>query len=84
MSNLIKVCPDPGCGAVYHNCKVEDKKCKDCGGSIKMINQETHKRKFADWFWQYDYQTMEYLRPNYHHQTARPHDGIQLHDELLP
>ena len=32
---LIKVCPDPGCEAVYHNCAKKQTKCIDCGGNIK-------------------------------------------------
>jgi hypothetical protein len=67
MSNLIKVCPDPGCEAVYHNCKVSDKKCKDCGGSIKMINETTYSKKFKNHFFQYDYESMDFLRPQHYH-----------------
>jgi hypothetical protein len=63
--NLIKKCPDSGCDAIYHNCKESDKKCKDCGGSIKMINKDTFMKKYANWFFQYDYQTGEYFRPNF-------------------
>ena len=57
---IIKICGDPHCQAIFHNIPVEIKKCKDCGGTIKMINQQTYKRKFENWFFQYDFETMEY------------------------
>lgn len=59
---MIKVCPNPHCDAVYHKCKKSDKACKDCGFTIKRINQVTYDKKFADRFFQYDYQTMDYYR----------------------
>jgi len=62
---LIKKCPDFGCDAIYHNCKKSDKKCKDCGGSIKMINKKTFMKKYVNWFFQYDYHTMKYYRPKF-------------------
>lgn len=60
---LIKVCVEPGCESVYHNCDFKVKKCEFCGGSIKMINQETYFKKFSDRFFQYDQKTGEYFRP---------------------
>lgn len=60
---LIKVCVVPECESVYHNCPFEVKKCEFCNGSIKMINQETYFKKFADRFFQYDQPTGEYFRP---------------------
>lgn len=38
---LIKVCPDPGCEAVFHNCPKKYTQCNDCGGNIMEINQDT-------------------------------------------
>jgi hypothetical protein len=61
---MIKKCPDPGCETIYHNCTEKDKKCHYCGGSIKMINKETYIKKYSLFFFQYDYQTSEYFRPN--------------------
>lgn len=60
---LIKVCVEYGCESVYHNCPEKVKKCEFCGGSIKMINQETYFKKFANRFFQYDQPTGEYFRP---------------------
>lgn len=60
---LIKVCVEPGCESVYHNCDFKVKKCEFCGGSIKMINQETYFKKFSNRFFQYDQPTGEYFRP---------------------
>jgi hypothetical protein len=58
----IKVCPDPGCEAVWHNCPTEQKKCKDCGGNIKIINEKTYLSKFSRNWFQYDFLTGEYYR----------------------
>jgi hypothetical protein len=60
---MIKKCPDPGCETIYHNCTEKDKKCLNCGGSIKMINESTFLRKYKNWFFQYDYVTDEIFRP---------------------
>lgn len=71
---LIKVCVEYGCESVYHNCPVEIKKCEFCGGSIKMINQDTYFKKFSDRFFQYDQPTGEYFRP----QKIKPQLTLQL------
>jgi hypothetical protein len=65
MNNLIKKCPDPFCDAIFHNCKISDKKCKNCGGSIKMISVDTFQKKYVNWYFQYDYLNENYYRPNY-------------------
>lgn len=62
-TKIIKVCPDPGCEAVYHNCPTKQTHCIDCGGWIKKINEETYWKKFADKFFQYDFLTGQYYRP---------------------
>ena len=59
---MIKVCPVPGCEAVFHNCEKHHKKCLDCGGTIKMINHDTYLKKFKYNFFQYDYLTGNYYR----------------------
>lgn len=61
--STIKVCPDPCCEAVYHNCPLKATKCKDCGGNIMKINEATYRKKFSLNFFQYDYNTGAYLRP---------------------
>lgn len=61
---MIKVCPDPQCEAVYHNCEVTDKYCIDCGHRIMRINIETFLKKFKNNWFQYDFQTGEYYRPD--------------------
>jgi hypothetical protein len=64
---LIKICPDPHCDTIYHNCTEKDKKCKNCGGTIKMINEKTFFKKYINHFWQLDYKTENFyrLQPNY-------------------
>lgn len=63
MKGLTKVCVDPMCEAVWHNCPVKQKHCKDCGGRIIAINEETFWEKFSNNFFQYDFETGEYYRP---------------------
>lgn len=70
----IKVCVETTCESVYHNCPVKVKKCEFCGGSIKMINQETYFKKFANRFFQYDQPTGEYFRP----QKIKPQLALDL------
>lgn len=60
---LIKICVVPACESVYHNCPYELKKCEFCGGSIKMINQDTFFKKFSNRFFQYNQPTGDYYRP---------------------
>ena len=59
----IKICPDPQCEAVWHNCHTNSTKCLDCGGNIKIVNEETYWKKFSENWFQYDYNTFEYFRP---------------------
>jgi hypothetical protein len=59
----IKICPDVGCEAVWHNCPTTETKCKDCGGNIRIVNEETYWKKFSENWFQYDYNTFEYFRP---------------------
>lgn len=60
---VIKVCPDPGCEAVWHNCPKSHTKCNDCGGRVMRINEETYFKKFSSNWFQYDFETGEYFRP---------------------
>lgn len=60
---LIKVCPVPGCEAVFHNCPKKHTKCNDCGGNIMQINEDTFWKKFSNNWFQYDFLTGEYYRP---------------------
>lgn len=48
MEEKIKVCVDPGCEAVYHNCHTKPSYCFDCGGRIMEINQDTYTKKFIN------------------------------------
>ena len=60
---VIKVCPDPQCESVYHNCPVKNTKCQNCNGRVMRINQETFDKKFSNHWFQYDFTTMDYFRP---------------------
>jgi hypothetical protein len=60
---VIKVCPNPMCDAVWHNVPKKHTRCNDCGGHIMQINEDTYQKKFSNNFFQYDFETGEYLRP---------------------
>lgn len=58
---MIKVCPDPQCEAVYHNIPKQQTRCTNCGGWVIRIKEKTYWKKFANYFFQYDFQTACYL-----------------------
>jgi hypothetical protein len=60
---MIKVCPDPNCEAVFHNCAKNQTKCADCGGNIMKVNEETYWKKFSNNWFQYNTKTGEIFRP---------------------
>lgn len=60
---IIKVCPNPGCEAVYHNVPKNHTRCNDCGGNIMHINENTFWKKFSSRWFQYDFLTGDYYRP---------------------
>lgn len=60
---VTKVCGDPGCESIWHNCPKKETHCKDCGGRIIQINNDTFQKKYANNFIQYDFNTYEYFRP---------------------
>lgn len=72
---LIKVCPEPGCDAVWHNCPEKHTHCNDCGGNIMKINEETFWKKFSNNWFQYDFNTGCYFRPQ------KINDQLELHLE---
>jgi len=63
MLGLIKVCGDPHCDAVWHYVPKSHTRCNDCGGRIMLINEETYWSKFSQNWFQYDFRTGEYFRP---------------------
>jgi ethanolamine utilization protein EutA (predicted chaperonin) len=46
-NKLIKVCGDPHCDAIFHNTQVKHTRCRDCGGRLIKINEDTYQRKFS-------------------------------------
>jgi hypothetical protein len=62
MENLIKICPNPQCEAVWHNIPKTVTKCQDCGGNVKIINEETYWKKYANNYFQYDFESQDYFR----------------------
>jgi hypothetical protein len=63
MRGIVKVCPDPGCEAVWHNIPKSYTKCNDCGGRVMLINEKTFWDKFSNNWFQYDFETYQYFRP---------------------
>lgn len=55
----IKVCIDPQCGQVAHNCDKKETRCRNCGMILVAINEKTYLAKFADEFFQIDHNTDE-------------------------
>jgi len=81
-SNTIKVCPDPHCDSVYHNCNPEprkDTRCHFCGCGIIKVNEKTAlkimRKTWTYECYQYDYQTGEIDRRL---STYDPIKGKQL------
>lgn len=60
---VVKVCGDPHCDAIFHNIPKTHTRCTDCNGMLIEINQDTYTRKFANNFFQYDFTTGDYYRP---------------------
>ena len=60
---LIKVCPNPNCEAVWHKIPKSHTKCNDCNGNVMLINESTYWSKFSNNWFQYDFETGNYYRP---------------------
>ena len=60
---LIKVCGDPGCEAIFHNIPKKHTRCNDCNGRLIEINEDTFWIKYSNNYFQYDFETNEYFRP---------------------
>jgi hypothetical protein len=52
---VLKVCIDPHCDAVAHNCDKKETHCRDCNGGLVEINKETYIAKYINNYFQYDY-----------------------------
>lgn len=61
---MIKVCIDPGCEEVAHNCSKEETRCRSCAGILVAITEQQYWKKFSANFFQYDYLTGNFYKPN--------------------
>jgi len=61
---MIKVCIDPMCDTVFHGMPDSEKRCPDCGCRLVKISYETYFKKYASHFFQFDYKSGKYFRPN--------------------
>jgi hypothetical protein len=60
---MIKVCIDPQCEEVAHNCENKETHCRSCNGRLIAISVDQYSKKFKNNFFQYDYTTGELYRP---------------------
>ena len=60
---IIKVCPDPTCEQVHHNCEKKASYCTNCGHRIMEINEKTYLKKFVRNAFQVDFKTDEKVFP---------------------
>ncbi len=60
---VLKVCIDPTCEAVAHNCPKKETHCRDCNMILVEIDKKTYETKFINNFFQYDYNTDELVTP---------------------
>lgn len=57
----IKICIDPQCAELLHNCPKKFTRCKNCRGVLVEINRETYRKKFRLNFFQYDFVTGDFV-----------------------
>lgn len=62
-SMTIKVCIDPHCEEVAHNCDKKETRCRSCGGRLIAITKKQYWKKFRANFFQYDYVTGQLYKP---------------------
>lgn len=52
---VLKVCIDPNCDSVAHNCMKSETHCRECNSGLVEINKECYMKKFINNYFQYDY-----------------------------
>jgi len=57
----IKVCINPHCEEILHNCPKKFTRCKNCDGILVEINQKTYLKKFSRNYFQYDFTTGDFV-----------------------
>ena len=60
---IIKICPDPTCEQVHHNCQKKASYCTNCGHRIIEINEKTYLLKFIKNSFQVDFKTDKKISP---------------------
>ncbi len=53
--SCLKVCINPHCDAVAHNCNKKETHCRDCDSGLVEINKGTYQEKYINNYFQYDY-----------------------------
>lgn len=57
MKRVLKVCIDPHCEEVAHNCPKTETRCRNCGMLLVKINEMAYRKKYAYNTFQIDYET---------------------------
>lgn len=60
---VIKVCANPICGDVTHNCPKKACYCANCGMRLMEINEKTYLKKFVRTPFQFDFKTGQRVYP---------------------
>lgn len=60
---IIKVCPNPTCESVFHNCEKKACYCENCGHRIMEINEKTYLKKFVRNAFQFDFKSKDKVFP---------------------
>jgi len=53
--SVLKVCGNPQCSEVAHNCAIKETHCRNCSFGLKKINSKTYLRNFKFNYFQRDY-----------------------------
>ena len=56
---VLKVCINPHCEEVAHNCPKGETRCRNCNGRLCEINKKTYGDKFINNYFQYNYDDYE-------------------------
>jgi hypothetical protein len=60
-NRVIKVCSNPSCDEVAHNCLKDETRCRNCDYLLVEINRQTYMKKFIGYPHQTDYKTRKRL-----------------------
>jgi hypothetical protein len=56
---VLKICIDPHCSEIAHNCPKSETKCRTCSMKLVEISRSTFEKKFLNFPFHFDYRTGE-------------------------